>query len=178
MKSLCTLLMIAGFALGLVACAPIPPVADRPPAVPQEKIWVVQHWEDAANRVAESLAAGLRSVRQRGQPLVLHVDQPQAVSPFEEAFHQFLLTRLLAQGFGLTSDPNAGLPLKYNVQSISHSNALYPVVDDELIVNVSVMNGDRYLSRLSEIYYIAPYDTAMYLAQGPVVARRMEVVGP
>ena len=177
MKFLCTLL-IASFTLGLVACAQIPAVADRPPAVPQEKILVAQHWEDAANHVAERLAAGLRSVRQGGQPLVLYVDQPQAVSPFEEAFHQFLLTRLLAQGFGLTRDPNAGLPLKYNVQLINHSNALFPVVDDELIVNVSVLNGDRYLSRLSDIYYIAPYATAMYLAQAPVVTRRMEVVGP
>ena len=177
MKSLCTLL-IAGFTLGLVACAQVPAVAERPPAVPQEKIWVAQHWEDAATQVGERLASGLRSVRQAGQPLVLYVEPPQAVSPFEEAFHPFLLTRLLAQRFGVTSDPNAGLPLKYNVQLISHSNALYPIMDDELIVNVSVMNGDRYLSRLSDIYYIAPYDTAMYLAQGPVVTRRMEVVGP
>ena len=177
MKVLCTLL-IAGFALGLAACAQFPPIADYPPATPQEKIWVAQHWEDAAAHVADRLAAGLRSVRQGGQPLVLHVDPPQAASPFEEAFHQFLLTRLLAQGFGITSDPNAGLPLKYNVQLISHSNARYPSTDDELIVNVSVMNGDRYLSRLSDIYYIAPYNTALYLAQGPVVTRRMEVVGP
>ena len=51
MKSLCTLL-IAGFALGLVACAQVPAVAERPPAVPQEKIWVAQHWEDAANQLA------------------------------------------------------------------------------------------------------------------------------
>jgi len=177
MKVLCTLL-IAGFSLGFAACAQIPAIADRPPAVPQEKIWVAQHWEDAAAHVAERLATGLRSVRRGGQPLVLYVDSPQAVSPFEEAFHQFLLTRLLAQGFGITSEPNAGLPLKYDVQLVSHSNARYPSVDDELIVNVSVMSGDRYLSRLSDIYYIAPYDTAMYLAQSPVVTRRMEVVGP
>jgi len=177
MKVLCTLL-IAGFTLGLAACAQFPAIADYPPAAPQEKIWVAQHWEDAAAHVAERLGTGLRSVRQGGQPLVLYVEKPQAISPFEQAFHQFLLTRLLAQGFGVTSDPNAGLPLKYNVQLVSHSHRLYPLVDDELIVNISVMNGDRYLSRLSDIYYIAPYDTAMYLAQGPVVTRRMEVVGP
>jgi hypothetical protein len=163
--------------LGIEGCmTQLPEVAEWPPAT-QQKLWVAQQWDDVARQVAERLAAGLRSVRRAGQPLVLYVEKPQSFSAFDDAFHQLLLTQLLTQGFSLTSDPNAGLPLRYNAQLVTH-DVSYPPPDAELIVNVSVMSGERYLSRLSEVYYVAPYDLPLYLAQGPVVTRPMEVVGP
>ena len=176
MKVLCTPL-IAVLVLGTEGCMTQFPAVEEWPPTTQQKLWVAQQWDDVTRQVAERLAAGLRSVRRAGQPLVFYVEKPQSFSVFNDAFYQLLTTQLLAQGFSLTSDPNAGLPLKYNVQLVKHEVS-YPPPDTEIIVNVSVLSGDRYLSRLSEVYYIATYDLPFYLAQGPVVTRRMEVVGP
>jgi hypothetical protein len=167
--------LIAVLVLGTEGCMTQFPAVEEWPPTTQQKLWVAQQWDDVARQVAERLAAGLRSVRRVG--LVLYVEKPAFTSAFDDAFHQLLLTQLLAQGFSLTSNPNAGLPLKYNVELVTH-DVPYPPPDTEIIVNVSVMNGDRYLSRLSDVYYIATYDLPLYLALGPVVTRRMEVVGP
>lgn len=50
----------------------------------------------------------------------------------------------------------------------------------EIIVTTSVMNGDRYVTRLRDIYYISDNNVGQYVAQGPapVTTRIVEVVGP
>lgn len=51
--------------------------------------------------------------------------------------------------------------------------------DNEIIVTTSVMNGDRYVVRLRDIYYISDNNVGQYVAQGPapVTTRIVEVVG-
>jgi len=51
--------------------------------------------------------------------------------------------------------------------------------NSEIIVNTSVMNGDRYVTRLRDIYYVSDNNVDQYIAKGPapVTTRMMEVVG-
>jgi len=51
--------------------------------------------------------------------------------------------------------------------------------NSEIIVTTSVMNGDRYVSRLRDIYYVSDNNVDQYIAKGPppVTTRMVEVVG-
>ncbi len=51
--------------------------------------------------------------------------------------------------------------------------------NSEIIVTTSVMSGDRYVTRLRDIYYISDNNVGQYLAKGPapVTTRMIEVVG-
>jgi hypothetical protein len=194
MKARYTLPLIA-LTIGLGGCtAQIPMVAQRP-LTSEQKLWVAQHWDEIAEQMAQRLATALSTARAPGQPLVLYVECPPANSVFNQAFHNLLVTRLLGNGFGMTADPGAGLPVHYSAQVIRHgaspatspqegftatsySYSTFGVPYNELIVNVSVMTGDRFLSRISDIYYIADYDLPNYLAQASIATRTMRVVGP
>lgn len=48
----------------------------------------------------------------------------------------------------------------------------------EVIVNTSVTNRDRFVTRTRDIYYISDNNIGQYLAQTPPSYRRMGVVGP
>jgi hypothetical protein len=50
----------------------------------------------------------------------------------------------------------------------------------EIIVTTSVMNGDRYVARLRDIYYVSDNNVSQYVAAkpAPVTTRMMEIVGP
>jgi hypothetical protein len=53
--------------------------------------------------------------------------------------------------------------------------------NSEIIVTTSVMNGDRYVSRLRDIYYVSDNNVDQYIAKvpvpAPVTTRMVEVVG-
>ena len=51
--------------------------------------------------------------------------------------------------------------------------------NSEIIVTTSVMSGDRYVSRVRDIYYISDNNVDQYIAKGPapVTTRMVEVVG-
>src|SRR5512134_3255731 len=103
-------------ALGLTACVSQVPTVEPWPPMSTYKLRVAQQWDEIARQVAERLAAGLRTMRHDNQPLVFYIERPPCQSGFNCVFHQLLTTQLLAQGFGVTTDPNAGLPLTYSTQ--------------------------------------------------------------
>jgi hypothetical protein len=174
MKALYTSLIVA-FSVGLGACAAqVPSVEQRPLSV-ERKMWLAQHWEEIADQVTQRLATVLAASHSPEKPLVLYVKKPQAASTFNSALHDLLITHLLGQGFGVSDDPSEGLPVAYDVQVITH-NVPQPPPDTEVLITTSVLSGDRYLARVSDIYFIPNYNLAQYLAQAPTVA--MEVVGP
>ncbi len=174
MKALYTSLIVA-FSVGLGACASqVPSVEKRPPSM-ERKMWVAQHWEEIADHVAQRLATALAASHSPEKPLVLYVKKPQSTSTFSSALHDLLITHLLGQGFGVSDDPSEGLPVEYDVQVITH-NVPQPPPDTEVLITTSVLSGDRYLARVSDIYYVPNYNLGQYLAQAPTML--MEVVGP
>jgi len=162
--------------LGLGACAyQVPSVAPREPTT-MYKLWVAQQWDQAAGDIAQRLVAGLSAVYPRGQPRILYVERPANPSQFTVTFRQLLITKLMTQGFGVSDNPNEGLPVTVNAELITHNTFTRPPYS-ELVLNVSVMSGNRHLSRVSDIYYVSSYDLDNYLAQVSAPLRTLEVVG-
>lgn len=134
---------------------------------------------------------------QESRPIVtLYVQKPRYDSDAGEGFYNLLTTHLVERGFIITMNPSMGLPVTYDMQVVTDrlklstgfptgwNNTDQQVVAGwlpettkyEVIVNVSVMNADRYLVRYSNVYYIG--DKGQYIAMQPSATRMMEVVGP
>lgn len=177
MKALHSTLIVA-IVLGIAACASQPyPSVEKAQTNLQRKIIVAQHWDAVAAQVAQRLSSALASSRQGDQPLVLYLQKPRNPSVFEAAFHDLLVTRLLGEGFGISQDPQVGLPVQYNAQVITHRVPDAEVPDSEVIVTTSVMSGDRFLARISDIYYVPRSEINTYVVSRGVPNRLMGVTG-
>ncbi len=165
--------------LGLASCASQSPdgIGWVPPS--QRTVQSAEQWNGIAADIAQSLQTALVSPESTQWP-VLYVESP-ASSIFNSTFHQLLKTQLMEKGFSISTDPRSGMPVRYNVQLITHNEFVSPnlVVDPsrEIIINVSVKSGDRFVTRVSNIYTVSHYDHSLFLTQ-VAVPRRMEVVGP
>jgi hypothetical protein len=53
-----------------------------------------------------------------------------------------------------------------------------PIPDDEVIVTTSVLGGQRFITRMSDIRYISDANRDQYMGRTPIPTRRMEVVDP
>ncbi len=217
---------LAILCLGLGACMSQVPVATTYPVNFQKKMQAAHHWDvltaDVAKRLHDNL---IGSGEPQSRPVALNVQQPRYDSQFGVAFHNLLVTHLLEQGFVMSENPAAGLPVSYDVQVVTHkdrgfirptpglftaltgtvlvlrdtSDTYSPAAaamvgavaldvasgfvtdtpNSEIIVTTSVMNGDRYVSRLRDIYYVSDNNVDQYIAKGPapVTTRMVEVVG-
>ena len=138
-----------------------------------------QQWNAIAADIAQRLQTALISPDST-QSVVLHVARSEQ-GIFNEAFYQLLSTQLLEHGFGVTDDPAAGLTATFDAQFVNHDEFVAPNLvvkpSREIIVNVAVRSGERFVTRISDIYPVSYYDYALYLAQ-VAPTRRMEVVGP
>jgi hypothetical protein len=153
----------------------------------QPKIQAAQHWDGVSDSMADRLQTALAPLGADGQPVILSVADTASKTPFDRAFHELLVTRLIQKGFGISRDPNVGLRMECDVQSVKHRERALdgaapawdlgagPATDSEVIVSASVMSGDRYLARISDIYYIDDNNQGQYLVQGPTT-RVMEFV--
>ena len=160
------LVTLIGF--GLVGCAPMP-MTGYYPTTPQNIVVSAQQWDILATTTADRLAAALLAP-ETNQPVVLYVNRPKVSSEFISAFNTLLVTRLMDRGFVVTDNPSTGVPVAAQVQVV--------VLNDEIILTTSVTNGERYVTRLSDIYYIDNTRLGQYMAQAPSATRIMEVVGP
>lgn len=159
--------------LGLGACNAQLPLATPFSPPPQGSLLVAGHWDAAAKDVADQLYTALSGIGVEDQPLVLHLRPAEHYTIFNQAFHDLLTTHLINRGFGVSRDPNVGLPVEYDVQTITYADQ-----NPEIIVNVSIVNYGRYVTRLSDIYYVSDPNIYQYLARVPTGTRLVEVVGP
>ena len=144
---------------------------------------VSSHWNAAASDVARRLGSALAGLDVEG-PLVLNVRPTEEQSAFNRAFYNLLATELMQQGFGVTLDPaEADLDVFYDVQAVTSDaipggtvRGVIPV--SEVIISTSVMHGNRFVTRISDIYYINNFSTDQYVSCCNTPARIIEVVGP
>ncbi|MBE2295704.1 MAG: hypothetical protein IAF00_12170 [Phycisphaerales bacterium] len=173
--------------LGLGACTTPMPVETGYPLTYQQKMQSAHHWDvmatDVANWLQDALigpSSGQDENQQQAavaddRPIVtLYIQEPRYASPAGEAFSKLLATHLVERGFIVTTNPSGGLPVSYDLQVVT--DRLPNNTKDEVILNVSVMNAERYLIRYSNIYYVG--DKSQYVAMQPSASRIMEVVGP
>ncbi|MGF1529148.1 MAG: hypothetical protein ACFCBW_20545 [Candidatus Competibacterales bacterium] len=187
MRALVSTLLAA--ALGLAGCASQPPVP--PPTVPttglQPKYIAAEHWRGFAADVATRLAAALGEAVPEGETLVVYLEPPRVSTTFSESFYDLLTTELMQQGFGVIITPGVSpLVISYDIRDagpadydVAGSPVALAAQDRDILINVSVTNDDRFVTRISEIFYINADTRGEYFAASPPPpARRVEVVGP
>lgn len=170
--------------LGLGACTTPMPVETGYPLTYQQKMRSAHHWDVMANDVANWLQNALmapnpdqdkgRRAQENRPTVTLYLQQPRYDSAAGAGFYSLLTTRLVERGFILTTNPSAGLPVDYDMQVVK--SGLPEALEYEVIVNVSVMNAERYLIRYSNVYYVG--DQSQYIAMQQSATRIIEVVGP
>ncbi|MDX1605296.1 MAG: hypothetical protein R3202_03830 [Candidatus Competibacterales bacterium] len=150
----------------------------------QPKMWAAHHWNVLAADVAERLNVALSDL-EPSQTLVLHVHRGSS-TVFTGAFHELLETQLMQQGFGVTRTPaGADLMVEYTVNYAGRADKKvesgYTEVeppDNDIVVNVSVLQGSRYITRISEIFYIDKTVRDEYMGKPKLPPTRLvEVVG-
>ncbi|MCB1777036.1 MAG: hypothetical protein KDI50_06345 [Candidatus Competibacteraceae bacterium] len=169
--------------LGLGACTTPMPVETGYPLTYQQKMRSAHHWDVMAIDVANWLQDALMMPNleydkgheaQERPTISLYLEPPRYYTAAGAGFYDLLTTRLVERGFIITTTPSAGLPVSYDMQVVK--SGLPETVKDEIIVNVSVMNADRYLLRYSNVYYVG--DKNQYMAMQQPATRIIEVVGP
>jgi hypothetical protein len=179
---------LAILCLGLGACTSSIPAKTNYPLTYQREMLAVHHWDVMAVDVANWLQNLLIGpVDEQGQvqarevrPVALIVQQPRYGSEAGDVFHDLLVTQLVNRGFIMGEGPSHGLSVSYDIQAVTQPWMLAKHNDSEVVLNASVMSGDRYVGRFSDIYYIPHINKNLYVARGPapVTTRMMEIVGP
>lgn len=185
MKALTTTITAAWLSL-LVGCASEVPLPTAYEKSYQPKMWAAHHWNVLAADVAERLATALQAVGEMNKPQVLYVAKPGVGSTFNAAYHDLLTTQLMQQGFGITLVPNdADLVVNYDVKpagladkNVETGYTEIEAPDKDILVNISVLRGTRYVTRISEIFYVDKKVSGEYFAKPALPPTRLvEVVG-
>lgn len=104
---------------------PVPPVCSQIP-VPsgsyhistQQKMQAMYHWSILADDIARQIQEFLKK-RQCENGRSTYV-APSGTTPFEKAFHELLITRLVEKGLVVSYRANSHLVLSFDVQMITH----------------------------------------------------------
>ena len=173
-------LTAAAALISLAGCASqIPLPVGHEPAT-QPKVLAAQHWNGLAADIASRLAAALPDKN------VLVLQRPGKGTKFYSAFHDMLETQLMEQGFGVTRQPTAAFyRVEYDLKSAgvadlpaSSTTAEVVPADGDILFTVSVLKGSRYVTRISEIFYIDETTHGEYFAAAaPPPGRLVNVVG-
>jgi hypothetical protein len=113
------------FLFALAGCASQLPIAKNYPISTQQKARAAHHWDVLADDVAaqtQSAAHGKESPL-KGQPL--YVRQPQENTPFNKAFRNFLITRLVNRGATVVDHPKDAIEIGYETQLVRHASSRY-----------------------------------------------------
>jgi len=88
----------------------------------QQKMQAVQHWQLLANDVADLIKKKIK-YGYHDTRISIYV-APSGITPFEKAFHDLLLTRLVEIGLDVSSRPKGNLQLSFDIQVITHHHKI------------------------------------------------------
>lgn len=176
------LAVLTGGLLALAACAPLPLAPAEPPvaSLPAPPgLRSLGQWQDAATDHARDLVDTLRRIGQAGRTVALRAEQ-QPATEFDRAYHELLITRLVAEGLRVVQGAPADLDLSYRMQLVVFPGA--PAgASHELLLNTSVRQGPALLARRSEAYSLRDPDATLFRSAAvlppPPPARTLPVLG-
>ena len=150
----------------------------------QNKPQAGAHWESIANHLAKTV------VEQMGSKKSVYVNEPLERSRFNVALHNLLVSALVKEGVSVAKFPAAAevsVDVKTQMVKFSEDRAtLWHVPFDpkyasgetpqnEMIVTVNATDNAQYVSSVSNVYYIADSDVALY--KSATLGRKMNVEG-
>ncbi len=180
-------LAVAGMAAALTGCGTPPvPLTKNFAESSQYKVRAAGHWDamsrDVAERTRENLA---RSGMNPDTPLF--VTLPQNASAFDTGFRDLLITRLIDAGAKVQTAPGSPLEVTYNAQVVKtpgHANVgIYTEEQSaagsntEVILTTTVTNNGLFVSRETDVYYLANADVPLFAKSSHYRPTNMKVVG-
>lgn len=111
-----------GVLAALAGCASSPiPVAQNFELTSQYKVRSAGHWDLVARDVANQTLETLRRTGE-GAGRTLYVNLPDRASPFDRAFRDLLITKLVQSGRVVTVEPGQSLAINYQAQVVRHNS--------------------------------------------------------
>ena len=105
--------------VGLGGCASQVPIASTYPYSVQQKMQAIHHWDVLAADVVEQIQATSSELG----PLYV---QQAAEMPFDQAFHDLIITRLVNSGYTVLEHPRSDAArLSYRAQLVKHGDRGY-----------------------------------------------------
>jgi len=172
------------------------PLPTNHPTSLQREVQAVQHWQMLAANIALATRAMLDAEPDTlGHPF--SVVPPQPASEFSAAFHELLVTELHKAGVRVVAPPAHGTSIGYAIRLVEFGQGRrtdYPfyatndslppelaVTDQseisdrnvprhELLVTTSILRGDTYWLRRSDIHYLRDEDADLYRVGGSTLA--------
>lgn len=117
--------MVVVLALGMGGCASQAPLPTTFPATTQARITSAGHWEIIANDIADQVSRRWRLDDPEERRLAV-IPDGGGDSPFRRAFQDFLVTRLVNQGWVIAPQIEGSVPLRltYHTQVVAHDQRL------------------------------------------------------
>lgn len=112
-----------------VGCASRVPIATNHPLSTQKKAKAVHHWDVLADDIAHQTEISATDRWFPDKPLYV---QPRGTTTFDTAFRNLLITRMVNRGLVVTSDPEQGLAVSYDVQLVRHDSSRFTHVPGAL----------------------------------------------
>ena len=167
--------------------APVKPITSQTPvpsAYPlstQQKMQAVHHWGVLAEDTANIIDLKLKGAFPDNQnPIYV---APAGITPFDKAFHELLITRLVEKGLVVSNNYKNPLVLSFDTQVVAHKRFLNvetgaytaELPEKEVMVTLSLMFKGAYMMRHSSVYYINDPEWRHYVQKAeigaPAVAR-------
>lgn len=105
----------------LTACVHAPlPTPQNFPVTTQMKVRAAAHWQVIAKDVVGKTTMALAKANKTGPVFVAHTKNPS--SSFDHAFHNFLITELVAAGIKVQTQPRGALTVTYDAQVVRHNS--------------------------------------------------------
>lgn len=186
-KKLGLAVAVAGMAVTLTGCGTPPvPLTKNFAKSSQYKVRAAGHWDAMSRDVAERTRDNLtRSGFNAGTPV--YVTLAPNASAFDTGFRDLLITRLIDSGVKVQSTPSQQLEVTYNAQVVKtpgHANVgAYTEEPDasgsntEVILTTTVTNNGLFVSRESDVYYLANADVPLFAKSTHFRPVNMKVVG-
>ena len=154
-------------ALGGCATSPIP-LAQYFQTTSQQKVLSAGHWslvsQDAVNQTVATLLKSGATLES-----TVHVPMPANASDFDRAFHEFLITALVQKGWHVlvpANNINPVLTLNYQTQIVGHYYGFGVNMSEpgltEMVLTTTVTNAGRYISRMTDVYYVEGSDRVLF----------------
>ena len=183
-KSLLALLLGSIVFSGCATSSSEAPVATNFVNGEQNKPQAGAHWESIADHLAKTV------VEQMGSKKSVYVNEPYEKSKFDTALHNLLISALVKEGVSVAKFPAAAevtVDVKTQIVKFSKDRATsgYDQFDPkyasgetpqhEVIITVNAADHARYVSSVSNVYYIADSDAALY--KSVILGRKINIEG-
>ncbi|WP_353235641.1 hypothetical protein [Diaphorobacter ruginosibacter] len=176
---------VAGLAAALTGCAAPVPLAKNFETTSQYKVRAAGHWDAMSYDVAAQTRASLaRAGFADNTPL--YVALPPNPSAFDAGFRDLLITRLTDAGAHVQSTPGQRLEVTYHTQVVktpghanvgAYSEEGHPSGSNtEVILTVSITHDGQYVSRATDVYYLANADVPLFAKPSQMRPVNMKVV--